>query len=350
MAPPPLVAEPEEVTPAWLDAVLTAAGIESGAAAGTLTYEPVGVGLMARSYRFRLDGSGGPASVVVKLPSTDQATRQLGAGAYRREVGFYRDIAASVDGSVPGCYHADVSPSGEQFVLVLEDITPAEPGDQVAGCSVTDAQRALTSLARIHAATWLDERIARLPWLAERAGFALDDLMAIALGAFEERFADRLAPTTWPILRAFAVRAGAWRASEGSQRAAVHGDYRLDNLLFPAGGHPAIAVDWQTVDYVSPGRDVAYFLGNSLSTADRRDAEAELVEGYLTELARQGIEDYTSDQCWEDIRHGSFQGPLTTVLGAFVTRPTGRSEQMFTVMADRSAAQIRDLDALDVLP
>ncbi len=349
MAPPALVTEPDDIGPGWITAALGSAGIEAPVA--SLTYEPVGVGLMARSYRFHLHGCpDGPRSVVVKLPSNDRGTRRLGAGAYRREVGFYRDIAPTLAGTVPACHHADVSTTGEEFVLVLEDIRPALPGDQVAGCTASEAARALASLARIHAATWLDEGIAGLSWIGHDSMVSLDDLMALALAAFEERFCDALDPATWPVLQAFARRADAWRGAPGPRRAAVHGDFRLDNLLFPTGDRAVVAVDWQTVNYVCPGRDLAYFLGNSLLVADRRAHERALVGKYLAELAGRGVSGYTLDQCWQDIRYGTFQGPLTTVLGAFATRPTARSEQMFAVMADRSAAQIRDLDALDLLP
>ncbi len=305
---------------------------------------------MARSFRFRLGGDDDiPESVVLKIPSADRGTRELGASAYVREVGFYRDIAARLGPSVPHCHHADIDDTGQDFVLVLADITPAVQGDQIAGCGVTEAARALTTLARIHAATWNASDIEDAPWAQAGLSASLADYMPMAMTAFEERFAALLDDSTWPVLQHFAARATQWQEIQPTSRSAVHGDYRLDNLLFDPTGQPATAVDWQTVSYGCPGKDVAYFLGNSVTTADRRTHERELVDHYLSELRRAGVNGYEAEECWDDIRYGTFQGPLVTMLGAFTASRSERSEPMFAAMARRSAAQIRDLDALDLL-
>ena len=62
-----------------------------------------------------------------------------------------------------------------------------------------------------------------------------------------------------------------------------------------------------------------------------------------------GVTDYGAERCWNDYRYALFQGPFITVLGAFVGQRTERGDRMFTVMADRSAAAIEDLDALSLL-
>ena len=129
----------------------------------------------------------------------------------------------------------------------------------------------------------------------------------------------------------------------------MHGDFRLDNLLFRPDGEPAWIVDWQTVSYACPARDLAYFLGNSLTVSDRRAHEHDLVDHYVAELARAGVS-YAADQAWHEMRHGAFQGPLVTMLGAFAASRTDRSEGMFAAMADRCATFITDLGALDTLP
>ena len=109
--PLPLIHEPDEMTPAWLTSALQPSYTDANVA--VFSASPVGTGLMARSYRLRLEGEGGiPDSVVAKVPSDVASTRELGARAYQREVGFYRDLAATVDGRVPTCHHADISDSG----------------------------------------------------------------------------------------------------------------------------------------------------------------------------------------------------------------------------------------------
>lgn len=338
----PIPIEAEAITSDWLSNAL---GVE----VTIRDHEAVGTGQMGTSTRFHLDGpSDAPRTVVVKSPATEAAVRELGATAYQREVGFYRDVAQTIDAAVPRCHHAAIDESGQAFALVLQDLAPAQQGDQIRGCNQEEAASALTTMARIHASTWGGAHIAELPWLAERTGVSLADFMGIAYATFRERFVDRLDPTSWPALEAFSLEANAWLEAEPASRAAVHGDFRLDNLLFPPDGSAAWIVDWQTVSNACPARDLAYFLGNSLTVADRRAQERSLVDHYVAELASAGV-DYSSDQAWDEMRHGVFQGPLVTMLGAFTASKTERGESMFTAMADRCVAFIGDLDALDVL-
>lgn len=335
------------MSPAWLSAALRASYPDATVTAASAA--PVGTGLMARSYRLRLEGHGGiPASIVAKVPSDVASTRELGARAYRREVGFYRDLAEHVDGRVPACHHADISEAGSEFVLLLEDITPAGQGDQLAGCTLDEARRAVGNLARLHASTWgRDDTFA---WLDDGAGSGQDLVlfMRMAMDAFEPRFADLVEPEAMRVFHAFANDADTWQASEPATRAMVHGDYRLDNLLFATIDDSVAAVDWQTVTFASPGRDLAYFLGNSLRTEDRRLHEDQLIDHYLSVLATGGIT-HDPDVLRAEVVHGAFQGPLVTALGAFTAARSERSEGMFAAMANRCAAQILDHDGLALL-
>jgi aminoglycoside phosphotransferase (APT) family kinase protein len=57
-----------------------------------------------------------------------------------------------------------------------------------------------------------------------------------------------------------------WQLSRPAPFSLVHGDYRLDNLMFPLAGQDVVAVDWQTITVAHPTRDLSYFLGTSLPT------------------------------------------------------------------------------------
>ncbi len=331
--------DPDLVTPAWLSDVLGVGEITA------LRHAAVGTGQMACSHRFEFVAGTEPGSVVGKFPSTDAATRELGARAYSREVCFYRDIGPGAGARVPACHHLDISDDAQRFVLILEDLAPAAPGNQIDGCGVDDAERAIINLARLHAATWQGRGIVDLPWLADDRSIPLSDYVALALPDFTQRFEGRVAPTTLEVFTAFAEQADSWAATHPATVAAVHGDYRLDNLLFHPTTGSVAAVDWQTVSLGNPGRDLAYFLGNSLETPDRRAHEQHLVDTYLRTLGEQGVSGYDAETCWGDLRHGAFQGPLVTMLGAFTAIRTERGEAMFTAMADRCAAQIVDHDA-----
>ena len=93
----------------------------------------------------------------------------------------------------------------------------------------------------------------------------------------------------------------------------VHGDYRLDNLMFPEHGDGVVALDWQTLAIGPRGRDLAYFLATSVLVDDRREHESALVAEYLDELRRIGVEGYSFEQCFADYRLGVLQGPMITM-------------------------------------
>ena len=62
----------------------------------------------------------------------------------------------------------------------------------------------------------------------------------------------------------------------------MHGDYRLDNMLFgePGADRPLTVVDWQTVTWGPAMTDVAYFLGCALPDDVRRDNYDALLRAY----------------------------------------------------------------------
>ena len=61
------------------------------------------------------------------------------------------------------------------------------------------------------------------------------------------------------------------------------------------------------------------------------------------------LDELTADEVDRNYRHGSFQGPFVTILGSLAVGQTDRGDDMFMAMAERSTAQIRDLDALALL-
>jgi aminoglycoside phosphotransferase (APT) family kinase protein len=131
----------------------------------------------------------------------------------------------------------------------------------------------------------------------------------------------------------------------------VHGDYRLDNLMFAPDGSDVVAVDWQTLAVAPPVRDLAYFLGTSMHVEDRRRAEEELVGEYHAQISAHGVNGYPLDQCFDDYRLGQLQGPMITTVGAAyaTAQRTEAADQMFLAMARRSCTAIRDLRSLELV-
>jgi hypothetical protein len=76
--------------------------------------------------------------------------------------------------------------------------------------------------------------------------------------------------------------------------------------------------------------------------------EAEMLEAYRRAMSARGV-DLDSAQIRHAYRHGSLQGPYITILGSLAVGQTDRGDEMFMAMAERSAAQILDLDALALI-
>ena len=344
-----MIDRPEDITAEWLTATLRVPNAETHVRA--VTAEPIGTGQTGASFRLHLDGSPDlPATLVAKLAAGDRAARERVAAGYRNEVGFYTVFRDRVRIRTPRCWHAEISDDSFSFVLLLDDLAPARPGVQADGCTVDQAADAVRNLAGLHAPVWnapslFDQREWLTAMSGERAAF-LGAITERAAEDFVARYGDELSDDTETLRRAAALT-GRWAAIETGVQGLVHGDYRLDNLMFPERGDGVVALDWQTLAIGPPGRDLAYFLATSLQVGDRRAHERALVAEYVDELRRLGVEAYSFERCFADYRLGVLQGPMITMIGcayATATRSPG-ADAMFLAMATRASAALRDLDS-----
>jgi hypothetical protein len=348
----PVVDDPSLLTAEWLTAALASRGHEAEVRA--VSYERIGTGQIGASYRLYLDAVGQvPATLVAKIAAGSPEARQRVGEGYRKEVRFYTDLAGLVAVNTPQCWYAAISDDTQSFTLLLEDLAPSVPGVQAQGCRLDQAVAAVQNLAGLHAPLWCDPLLAdHADWLRpmdEATGAFLGELMVGATEQFIERYAERL-PGDVDTLRGAAASIGRWSTEGDDIFALMHGDYRLDNLMFDPDSADVAAVDWQTVTTGPPVRDLSYFLATSLSVELRRAHERELLEVYVTALKARGV-DHPIERCFADYRLGVLQGPLITVLGCIyaTAEPSEASDAMFLAMATRSCAAIRDLATLDLL-
>jgi Ecdysteroid kinase-like family len=347
---PAVVDDTSQLTPQWFDTVLGTAGTASSVR--SVTTEPVGTGQMAATVRAHLDlGEGSRRTVVVKYGRADVEST-MAAMAYAKEVAFYAELADKVTARTPDCLYAAIAEGSPRFVLVLEDLSDARQGDQIAGCSLAHAEAAVVNLAGLHGPTWCDASLAQRPWLGgETDAVITADFMAPVIGAaadaFAERFAAELDAVEADVLDASRELLPVWMFERGERFAVVHGDYRLDNLLFPEDDPARVAaVDWQTTSLGSPGRDLAYFLETCLTAEDRRRHEQALVATYHQALADQDVTGYDLEACWDDYVDGLLHGPLIILLGRLTAGVTERGDEMFRAMWQRASAAIDDHGAL----
>jgi MOSC domain-containing protein YiiM len=354
----PVLRTVDDLTAAWLEEAL-----DAGPVAG-FRLEQIGTGQMSRNHRVFVDYAGephggpptvdrGPPTAVLKTASPDENSRSsgVGLGVYEREVRFYRELAPRLGGPLAGCHAAVFEPDGGWFTLLLEDAAPAVQGDQIAGCSVEQARLAVRELARLHAPVFGDPELGATPWLNQPNPLH-QAVMTPLLAAFLERYGDRVTAEHQDVCRRFVASLDGWVADRRPPLGLVHGDYRLDNMLFggPDAPRPFIVVDWQTVSWGAAFTDLPYFLGASLSVEDRRSAEQLLVREYFDALQAHGVRGVSWEDCWDGYRRQCFLGLLMTIGPAVLVERTERGDEMFMSAVARFAQQVLDLDALELLP
>lgn len=338
---------PDEVSAAWLSE-------ELGARVDAVSWEPIGTGQVGDSVRFHLEGVGVPNTLAGKFPAADVTSRGTAAmfGLYRKEVEFYRQVAPLLDVRLPHVHFAAVDETGGAFVLLFEDLGPARQGDQISGCTIADAHAAMRQAAAIHAPSWGREDLLQAEWikppadLKERLGTMYPQAQAI----FRERYAAALEPEFMALCEELSEASAHWFGREEPPQCVVHGDFRLDNMLFDiCGGAEAIAVlDWQTVAVGRPMTDVGYFMGCGVGEALWRDHEEQLLELWRSEMQARGVV-LERDEIERDYRLGILHGVSTAVFSAAFVERTERGDANFLSMARGACSLALARDSIGAL-
>lgn len=342
-----LPSSPADLTPEWLGAVL-------GVQVSSVRVEPIGTGQTGATYRltpaYAAAGSH-PVSLVAKLPSQEPGVRERVALGYRAEHAFYTRVAGTVAVPVPEVFHCEISSDGSEFVLLIADLAPAAQGDQLRGCGAEDALLAVRALADLHGPRWCDPAWLSFEGIAmpkADADFArgMGALAGIALEKTLSGLGDRVSAADRTVLTEAANLIEPWLGLDADRFCLLHGDYRLDNLLFDAAARTVTVVDWQTLTVGLPARDLAYFLATSMDPTARQRGESRLVEAYHRRLLEHGVRDFTLDRCWTDYRLGMLQIPLLTTFGYAFTATTERGDDMMLTMIERGCHAIRHLETI----
>jgi len=339
------------------------------------------IGRMSLSY----DGTPGPATMIAKIPTSVDKNRAAGRaiGVYEREVRVYSDLLPKIDIPQPRIYSAIYEPDGHEkklrdqtkkvdrfplwllrklikreqgksdvppCLLLIEDIVDAEVGDQVAGGSPEKIATGLSTLARLHAATWRTSTSPQAHWL--QGPDTIPRLIhAMYLNGHDE-FLRQAAPhfsdhsiNLYKSLRETGVDRVIRHRTQVPQ-CLQHGDYRLDNMFFDADGSMRAVIDWQTA---TPGPvviDVGYFLVSSLHADTEEAVVDDLLAGYHAELVANGVTDYPYDQFHADY----LEGLLTilhrlTGLAEVADLGDGRGLELFATWLRRADARLQRVTA-----
>ena len=153
------IPDADSIEVAWLNTCLQEHGYTGEVV--DYTSAPVGSGQVGKCLRLNLSYRGahtGPESLVAKFASDDPSSQATGVMLlnYWREVRFYQDMQHRLPIRTPQCLYAEIEGQGPRFCLLMEDLAPAQQGNQLDGCSAQYAQAAVQQLVGLHAPFWND--------------------------------------------------------------------------------------------------------------------------------------------------------------------------------------------------
>ncbi len=358
--------QPDELTAEWLTKALRSGGAIHDATVTGFTTEPVGVGVgmlgvIARAeLTYDRQEPGAPASVITKFATPILANRAV-AMAYRmyeREVNFYRRIAPTVGVSAPTAWAGEVDPESGDCVLVMEDLRGYRTGDQVVGCNAEEAKTIIDAVVPLHVAFFrnvndnpLLEGVPRMDGELQSAGITAG--CAAGWDPCMEMFGTFVDPAIKAARDKFIAAVPELHLMLGREaQSAVHGDLRLDNLMFGTlpEQKPVVLLDW-SMSISTPLQDVAYLLSQNLTTDERRAHEDELLEYYHAKLVALGVTDYSLDEVRQAYKVGVLYLFSYAVVIAGTLDPSNERGQAFmSQLVSRSSATLMDHDLLAMLP
>jgi hypothetical protein len=309
-APP---ADDAELSPEWCTEALRAGGSLGDATVVEVRASSLGedtpgfFGVLSRLHLTYDSPGAGPATVVAKRNSPEEFNRAIASsmGYYERECRVYSELAAQLPLRLATTYYSALD--GDRFVLLMEDLGAARVGRQSSATSVDDVAHALTEIAAMHGAFLGHGALNQLPWLTPLdANAAVFDA---ALATRWQGFVDSAGSTIRPEALRAAERllgrmADVLKHFTTGDVTLVHGDFRIDNVLFDLPPDPArpLIIDWQAVAIGTGVFDAAQLIALSLDPDTRRQSERSLLDGYAGAVEKASEMAVDRDELFEAYR------------------------------------------------
>ena len=217
-------------------------------------------------------------------PVADEDTLRVARrlNLYRREYDYYRHVAPHAPIRSPALHYGGFDDRSHDFVLVLEDLRDMAAPDQIVGASKEQARTAIRAIAQLHGHYW--NKVNQPPVSRFNNGsdggrrLPAQDAYQASLPSVLSRFGSFFTESMRGLAEEYGLQLAAHQEHvAASPQTFIHGDYRLDNMLFGAhGDNDDFAVlDWQVCGVSSGLSDVAYFLSSSVDSDIRREIEQE---------------------------------------------------------------------------
>jgi hypothetical protein len=388
----------EALTPEFLTDALRGEGHLSEGRVVGVEVEPLGegegfMGCVGRlNLRYEGASAAAPASLIAKLPSLLPANRLMAElmGAYWREIHFYREMTDDVPIRTPRHYYSALTPdpmrprldmimrvvdrmpgwfvdpmmtnakqvmasSEHRYLLLIEDLAPAQPGDQISGGTPETCKAVLAAVAKVHAGFWQSPILGQAFWLSKLSVTAqvrhrmYREARAVFLGRYGDRLGDLgLKLVEWHDRNGVKLQRRLHSKSPGTL---IHGDLRLDNVFFddPSATDPVILADWQIMGRGPGAYDIAYLLSGTLDVSTTEKDHDALLRHYHDELQKGGVSDYSYDQFQRDYWRGLMSMLQLHGTAGAVDVGEERGGELMELWLDRTLALLRYVQVDELL-
>jgi hypothetical protein len=296
---------PKQLTPKFLSDVLGCEVVSSTAQRIGEDEGFTGGGLYRILLTYASDTVDAPLSVVAKFSPTDETMRTTFAAANEREIDFYTQFSRGAELPLPKCFFGQLDQDTATSLLIIDDLGELRTVGFIEGCSAAEALSVVDALAQIHGAFWSNPSVAQLcgPEILHEFDFQ----------AAWKKYPEKVSQ----VLPHFRIPKWFFELcqfiSDNDQTifthlmatqplTLIHRDPHVDNILFgdTSSEKQAVLLDWQIMGKGKGVFDLAYFLISSLEPELRRRIEFSMLTRYHDDLVRQGINDYSFDQCRKD--------------------------------------------------
>jgi hypothetical protein len=222
---------------------------------------------------------------------------------YENEVRFSGDLREELGLETPHVYGSEFDRQSGRFGLLMEDLSArqARLPSALDDVELDEVRSILGHLARLHSRFWNSPRFATdLGWVGTpMSGSMADVLTTIGLALIEDQVArhpfkaELIAPLGRSLPELWELLERVQRQHCQAPTTLLHGDTHLGNTYLLPGGHGG-PLDWHLMMRGCWAHDVTYRLVTGLAPDVRREHQAELLQGSLTQLAQAGVPDVPS--------------------------------------------------------
>lgn len=322
-----------QVSPEWLTKVLQKKGFLDQGKVTAVQKQPLRatISITSRLARFAVSYSedapkSAPSRLFLKIakPDFDAA---LSSRVWKNEVDFYTTIVDAMNTpAIVRCYDAVYAPETGKAHLLIEDVsdTHFQPEWPLPPTQLY-CEHVMACMAQLHAWWWEHPRlgvdIGQLLTEAafkerleetERKVYAFVDFLGDRLSVDRQHVYER-------VLAALPRLFGHHRRARLKERKAftlIHGDATLWNFLYPhdSDKDQVRIIDWQLWRIGVGTDDLAYMMALHWYPERRRVMERELLKRYHSELLKQGVANYSWEECWFDYRVSAISNLLLPAL------------------------------------